>query len=318
VKKIFVATYPFGLCGEEPIKVLNSTEDIEIVYNSLGRRLESGEVGDLLCDAHGVIAGTEPYTVEELDKAENLEVISRVGVGLDNVDFQACRDRGITVTFTPEPPADSVADLTIAQMVNLLRGVYHSDRSVHKGLWDRVVGYLVSEVKIGILGVGRIGTRVIKRLKPFGANVYACDTNPNYAFGKQYGVKWVEKNELFEICDLVSIHIPMNEANRSCVGFKELSRMKEGSFLINTARGPIIDEQALESIMINKHLGGVALDVFWDEPYRGTLTQFDNVILTAHLGGSAHYSRYLMELGAAIDCVKVLHGLEPDNLAVES
>jgi len=318
MKKIFVATYPFGMCGDEPVKILQQAHGIEIVYNSLGRRLETGEVGDMLGDAHGVIAGTEPYTAAELDKANNLEVISRVGVGLDSVDFQACRDRNITVTYTPEAPADSVADLTIAQIVNLLRGVHVSDRAVHKGLWDRVVGYLISEVKIGILGVGRIGTRVIKRLKPFGANVFACDTSPDYEFGKQYGVQWLDKDELFETCDLVSIHVPMNEKNRGCVGFAELSRMKKGSFLINTSRGPIIDELALESIMANKHLGGVALDVFWNEPYRGVLTQYDNMILTAHLGGSAHYSRYLMELGAAIDCVKVLSGLEPINLAVES
>lgn len=318
MKKIFVATYPFGLCGKEPVKVLEAAKDIEVIYNSLGRRLEPGEVGDLLCDVHGVIAGTEPYTAEELDKAKNLEVLSRVGVGLDNVDFQACRDRRITITFTPEAPADSVADLTIAQMINLLRGVYSSNQAVHMGLWDRVVGYLISEVKIGIFGVSRIGTRIIRRLEPFDANVYACDIRPNYAFGKQYNVNWVDKEKLFGICDLVSIHIPMNETNRGCVGFKELSSMKDGAFLINTARGPIIDEIALESILINKHLGGVALDVFWDEPYRGPLTKFDNVILTAHIGGSANHSRYLMELGAAIDCVKVLQGLEPDNLAVES
>jgi len=313
MKKVFVATYPFGICEREPKDLLEDSSDLEVQYNSLGRRLKAGEVGNFLEDAHGVIAGTEPYTKEELDKTKNLKVISRVGVGLDNIDFVACKEKCIAVTYTPEAPSDGVADLTIAQIINLLRGIFASNKLVHAGLWSRTMGRLIKEVKIGVLGVGRIGKRIIRRLKGFDAIIYACDIEPDYSFGEKYNIHWLNKRELFEKCDLVTIHIPLNEKNFHCVGIKEMSIMKEGSFLINTSRGPILDEKALESILENKHLAGVALDVFDKEPYSGPLKKFDNAILTAHISSSAHECRYLMELGAAKDCINVLRGINPDN-----
>jgi D-3-phosphoglycerate dehydrogenase / 2-oxoglutarate reductase len=313
MKKIFVATYPFGSCDPLPRNLIEEMPDWEVSYNSLGRRLKAGEVGELIKDVHGVIAGTEPYSEEELSKAKNLEVISRVGVGLDSIDFKACAKRNIKVAYTPEAPAEGVADLTVAQIINLLRGILKSHRSMEKGLWERIMGRLVNEVKIGVLGVGRIGGRVIKRLNAFGADIYANDLEPNIEFGKQYNVKWVDKDTLFKTCDVVTIHIPMNDDNFHFVGLEEMTSMKEGAFLINTSRGPIVDEKALESIVLNKHLGGVALDVFEKEPYEGPLTKCDNVILTAHIAASAQRSRYLMELGAAKNCINVLTGLLPSD-----
>lgn len=310
--KIFIATFPFGQCSKEPLKVLENS-GFKIEYNSLGRRLKAGEVEKLVYDADGIIAGTEPYTSNVIEKCKNLKVISRVGVGLDNIDFQSCSDNNVIVTYTPEAPSDGVADLTIAQMINLFRGIQQSDRQIRSGVWHRVMGKLLSEIKIGVLGVGRIGKRVIRRLQPFGTDVYACDIVPDLEFGRQYNIRWVTKIDLFRECDLVTFHIPMNKNNYHCVGFKELSEMKEGAFVINTSRGPIIDENALVSLLLNKHLGGAALDVFIDEPYSGPLCEMDNVVLTAHIGASAKQSRYLMELGAATDCVKVLQGKVPDN-----
>ena len=310
---IQVTTYPFGNCDPEPSVVLE-TADLEVRYNPYGRRLKNDEVGGLVEDAHGIIAGTEPYTREIIDRCSNLEVISRVGVGFDSVDLQACKEKSIVVTYTPEAPADGVADLTVAQIVNLFRGVYASNESVRRGFWKRIMGKLISEVKIGVFGVGRIGKRVIKRLSGFGPNIYACDLEPDIEFGKQYDVVWVSREELFSICDLVTIHIPLNDATRHCVSYEELSMMRPGAFLINTSRGPIVDEAALLSLLQNQHLGGVALDVFEKEPYEGPLTQFDNVIFTAHIGASANYCRYCMELEAARNCVKVLKGEDPENI----
>lgn len=315
-KIIQVTTYPFGTCNPESRLVLARTK-YEIRYNPYERRLEPGEVGDLLTGVHGVVAGTEPYTREVIERCSNLEVISRVGVGLDNIDFQACKSNDVIVTYTPDAPADGVADLTVAQIINLLRGIYLSNNSVRDGFWNRIIGKLISEVKIGVLGVGRIGKRVIKRLSVFGANIYGCDVKPDYDFGKKYNIKWLNKEDIFKTCDLITIHIPMNKKNYHCVGFEEMSRMKVGSFLINTSRGPIVDESALVCLLQNQHLGGVALDVFEKEPYEGPLVNFDNVIFTAHIGASANYCRYKMELEAAIDCVRVLSGQEPVNMVTE-
>lgn len=304
---ILIATYPFGLCGNKHVKMLEKT-GWNIKYNSLGRRLKADEVRNMLRGIHGVIAGTEPYNESTIKYAKDLKVISRVGVGVDSVDFKTCKEKGITVTYTPEAPSEGVADLTLAQIVNLLRGITISDRSVRDGRWNRILGYLVSEVKIGVLGVGRIGSRVIRRLRSFNVDpVYACDLEPKNIDG----VYWLTKEELFEVCDLVTIHIPMNKNNYHCVGLEEMSLMKPGSFVINTSRGPIVDEKALESLLLNKHLGGAALDVFEKEPYEGVMTELDNVIFTAHIGASAHHSRFMMEYGAAEDCIRVLSGKEP-------
>jgi len=314
MKKILVATYPFGLCGEKPVNILKDS-GYEIIYNSLGRRLKGNEVIDMIEDIDGVIAGTEPYNKDIIEKAKKLKVISRVGVGLDNVDFDACKNNGVILTYTPEAPAEGVADLAVAQIINLLRGIIISDKSIRNGIWERYMGSLVSEKKIGILGVGRIGSRVIKRLKSFGAKViFACDLVPKVEMDD---IIWMSKEELFKNCDIVSIHIPMSKNNFHCVSMKEMSIMKEGSFIINTSRGPIINEKDLISLLYNKHLGGAALDVFENEPDVGSLKEFDNVILTAHIGASARQSRYLMELGAAEDCVRVLNGEKPVNQVTE-
>lgn len=310
MKEILISTYPFGQCGEMPTVILDET-GWNIRYNSLGRRLKGNEVANMVGDAHGVIAGTEPYTRDTIKNSPNLEVISRVGVGLDSVDFQACKDYCVKLTFTPDAPSCGVADLAVAQIINLLRGIVVSDKSVRGGMWNRYMGSLVSEKRIGIMGLGRIGKKVLQRLKSFDiGNIYAHDIEEKNDID---GVKWLSKKELFEICDLVTIHIPMNDRNYHCVGMEEMASMLKGSFIINTSRGPIINENDLVAMLYNKHLGGAALDVFEKEPYSGPLTQFDNVILTAHIGASARRSRWLMEVGAAEDCVRVLNGDKPKN-----
>lgn len=309
---IQVTTHPFGACGERPGRVLEGM-GAEVRYNPCGRRLKPYEVADLVRDCHGIVAGTEPYTRQVVEAAGNLRVIARVGVGFDNVDFEACAERGVVVTFTPEAPADAVAELTLCQIINLLRRVHDSDKSVREGAWNRYLGWLVREVKIGVLGVGRIGKRVIRLLQPFQPEILGCDLKPDTEFGRQFSVVWVGRDELFRTCDLVTIHVPYNEANHHLVAREQLQSMKRGSCIVNAARGRILDEDALIEGLSWHHIGGAAVDVFEKEPYEGPLTRFDNVVLTAHMGASAHRSRYLMELGAAEDCVRVLSGHEPHN-----
>jgi D-3-phosphoglycerate dehydrogenase len=305
-----VTTHPFGLDNDEPRRVLER-QGWEIRYNPWGRRIKPDEVAELVKDIHGLVAGTEPYPREVLERAKNLKVIARVGVGFDGIDFKTCRERGIVVTFTPEAPADGVAEMTVAQIINLLRKIHESDKSVRERAWNRYMGFLIREVKIGVLGVGRIGKRVVKLLQPFQPQLYGCDLKPDLEFGKKYNLIWVGMQELFQTCDLVTIHVQLNDTNHHLVSYAELQNMKPGSYLVNIARGKIVDEQALVEALRWKHLAGAAIDVFADEPYEGPLTKFDNAVLTAHMGASAHHSRYLMELGAAEDCVRVLSGEEP-------
>jgi len=312
--RILIATFPFGKTGIKPLEILKSSK-WDIIQNPFGRRLKANEVGELIKDIDAIIAGTEPYPKEILQNSK-LKVISRVGIGLDNIPLQACKSLGIAVTYTPDAPSQGVAELTIGNILNLCRQILTSDHSVRESAWNRYMGALVSEMTIGIVGVGRIGKKVIELLQPFKPEILGCDLVPDYDFGKKYNIEWVDKEEIFGKSDLISLHIPYNKQNHHYLDRKTISQMKTGSFVINTSRGPILHELALVDALSQKHLGGAALDVFVKEPYEGVLCRFENVVLTAHIGASARACRYLMELGAAEDCIRVLNGEKPLHDAI--
>jgi D-3-phosphoglycerate dehydrogenase len=313
--RVFIATHPFGKAGKKPLNLLKSS-GWELIFNPLGRRLKESEVSEYIQDVDAIIAGTEPYPVNAL-KTSRLKVISRVGIGLDNVPLDYCNKNGIMVTYTPDAPSQAVAELTLANIINLSRNILSSDHSVREGAWNRYMGHLLEELTIGIIGVGRIGKRVCRLLEPFHTNIIAHDTEPDIAFGKSINLNWVDKEEILKVSDLISLHIPYNTKNHHYIDRKALSIMKTGTFVVNTSRGAIVDEIALLDALLQKHIAGAALDVFENEPYEGPFTQFDNVILTAHMGASAKWSRYLMELGAAEDCINALHGNSLNNDAIK-
>jgi D-3-phosphoglycerate dehydrogenase len=312
--KVLVATSPFSQTDPVPLQLLEKL-GVDIVLNPYHRRLRESDVTELLQGVDAVIAGTEPYNAKTLANADRLKVISRVGIGLDSVDLAYCHDHNITVTYTPDAPSDAVAELALANIINLARSVVASDRSVRDRTWNRHMGRLVRELTIGVLGVGRIGSRVIGLLQPFQPTILACDQDPNALAGVDGMVTPVSLEELLTQSDILTLHIPMNEANRCLVNSARISQMKPGAMLINTSRGGIVDEQALVDALQRKHLAGAALDVFADEPYHGPLASMDHVLLTAHIGASARESRRRMELGAAEDCIAVLTGQPPANLA---
>jgi D-3-phosphoglycerate dehydrogenase / 2-oxoglutarate reductase len=313
---ILLSAYPFGTTGRKPLDLLEAA-GWNLMPNPHRRRLKAGEVTTLLKGVDAVIAGTEPYTKETLAGADRLKIIARVGIGLDSVDLAYCRAKGIAVTYTPEAPSDGVAELTVANILNLLRHIHTSDRSVRELAWNRLMGRLVREVRIGIVGVGRIGSRVIRLLNPFQAQILANDTNPKVMAQSLPGVQWVEQDRLLRESDLISLHIPLNKSNHHLLNRERLRMMKTGALVINTSRGAVVDEAALTDALLQGHIGGAALDVFEKEPYEGPLSKLDNVVLTAHIAASARASRYLMELGAAEDCIRALQGEIPKHDALE-
>jgi D-3-phosphoglycerate dehydrogenase len=313
--RILIATSPFGKTGRKPLDLLEKT-GWKLVSNPYNRRLKPGEVGEMIHDVDAVIAGTEPYDSKTLKSANRLKVISRVGIGLDSVDLRYCNEKRIQVAYTPDAPSQGVAELTVAHIINLARHVHVSDTSVREGAWNRLMGKLVSELKVGVIGVGRIGRTMINLLRPFQPSILANDLNPDIDRTGLEDVHWCDIGTLLCESDIITLHIPMNESNRNFIGRQEIAMMKTGAMIINTARGGILDEKALVDGLRQKHLAGAALDVFEHEPYEGLLTKMDNVILTAHMGASAHHSRYLMELGAAEQCIGILKGEEPVHNAI--
>lgn len=314
-KRVFIATYPFGKCGKKPLEILQK-EGYEIIFNPLGRRLKKKEVVELIKDVDVIIAGTEPYP-EEIYKQPRLKAICRVGIGLDNIDFKAAVENNVQITYTPDAPSQAVAELTVANIIALARKIIESDRSVRLGYWNRYLGYLLKELTIGIVGVGRIGRIVIKLLQPFEPNIIAHDLSPDQSLDSKFSFDWVTPEKLFKESDIVTLHIPGDNNNYNFLSREKIAAMKTGSSVVNTSRGTVLDEEALYDALVQGHLNGAALDVFKNEPYSGKLTKLENVIFTAHMGASANESRFLMELGAAEDCIRILNNKEPLNDAVK-
>ncbi len=315
-RSILLATWPFGATGDKPLELLRR-ESWQLVSNPFRRRLKPGDVADLLSDVDAVLAGTEPYNAQTLRRAKRLKVISRVGIGLDSVDLAYCRSNNIQVTYTPDAPSQAVAELTVAHILALLRQTQGSDRSVRAGAWNRYMGRLVRETTIGVIGVGRIGRRVIDLLESFNPDILATDTDPDVYGTPMPHTTWCSKEDVLRTADVLTLHIPMCKENHHLIDRPALAQMKTGAMIVNTARGGIVDTHALTDALMQNHLAGAALDVYENEPYEGPLTRLDNVILTAHIGASARHSRYLMELGAATDCIRVLKGERPNHDALD-
>ena len=310
---ICVNSHPFGECGSKP-KILLRDSGFIVKYNPFKKKLTEEDIIAVSKEAHGIIAGTEPYTKKALAEFKNLKVISRVGAGFDSVDLDYCRKHGITVTYTPGAPTQGVAEFTLGFIIGLLRNSFSARDKLKSGVWEKQIGTLVSENIIGILGVGRIGKKVIELLAPFNPTIYGCDIKPDYDFGRKYNINWVSHADLYESCSLVSIHIPLNEMNQHFISDNEIALMKNGIYLINTARGKIVDELAILRGLDSGKIKKFAADVFEKEPYSGPLINHPDVICTPHIAAAAYKTRFLMELGATEDCIRVLSEQAPLNM----
>lgn len=318
VKKILVTTVPFGATNKKPLELLNEI-GLEVVFNPLGRRLTENELIEMIPEVDILIAGTEPITGKVLNAAKKLKLISRVGIGLDNVDLNNAKKRGVLVTYTPDAPSSSVAELTICQILALLRLSYEANFDMHRGIWNRYFGRRIGNLNVGIIGVGRIGVKVLKLLSAFEPRKILVNDilGPDYV--AKMGAEWSTKDDIFKHADIITLHVPLTAQTKDMISHKELSIMKKDAILVNTSRGGIINESALRNILASGHLHGVALDVFDREPYGdGPLSSITNCLLTSHMGSMSFDSRELMELEAVKEVVRFfsnrpLQNLVPDN-----
>ncbi len=304
--RVLITTVPFGDRNRLPIEQLESA-GIEYLINPLGRRLKEEELAEMVGDFDALIAGTEPITKTVMARANRLKLISRVGIGLDSVDLLEAERRGIRVSYTPDAPAPAVAELTIALMLSLLRGVHIANLQLHSGKWQRIFGRRIAEVTVGIIGVGRIGARVLRRIPGFGMpRVLANDINPQLKFDPNLKIEWVGKEEIYRQADLISLHVPLTPHTKNMIGREQLMMMKPDAMLINCARGGIVNEADLASVMASGHLGGAAIDVFEHEPYSGELCGIERCLLTAHMGSMSVDCRTRMEIEATEEAVRFL------------
>ena len=310
---VLITTTPFAEYDRLPLELLESA-GVSFEINPLGRRLKEAELAEMVAETEILIAGTEPITKMVMDAAPKLGLISRVGIGLDNVDLIEARKRGIKVTYTPEAPAPAVAELTLGLMLSLLRHTHLANLRMHRGEWDRHMGRRIPEVTVGVIGIGRIGSRVLRRIPAFGTpRILVNDLKPQRNLVPELKLEWVAKETIYREADVISVHLPMTKQTRNMIGTKQLRLMKSDALLINTSRGGIINESDLYQVMIEGHLGGAAIDVFQEEPYIGPLSEVDRCLLTSHMGSMSIDCRSRMELEATEEAVRYLSGIELES-----
>jgi len=253
-----------------------------------------------------MIAGTEKITENVIKNAASLKVISRVGIGLDNIDLTAAKKYGVSVYNTPDAPTQAVAELTLALILSLYRGVGEADRNIRAGMWEPFMGRLLSGKTLGIVGLGRIGKKVAALAKAFEVSIVAAEPTPDYKFASEYGIKLKSLKEVLKESDIITLHVPLSKETCHMIGEAEFALMKKDSIIINTSRGGLINEDALIMALKSGHLSGAALDTFEKEPYDGPLKNFNNVILTPHIGSYAKEARIKMENEAVKNLIKGL------------
>jgi D-3-phosphoglycerate dehydrogenase len=291
---ILISTSSFARHSREPLDLLDA-QGARYRLNAQGRKLTADEIASLLGDIDGLIAGTEPLTREVLLRAPRLKVISRCGTGLDNVDLAAAAELGIQVRNTPDAHVDAVAELTLAVMLSTLRRLPEADRSIRAGAWEKPMGRLLRGRTVGLVGLGRVGKRLIELLSPFHVTVLASDPHEDRDFAAASGVEYVRLDDMLEHADIVSLHLPYSAQVHHLFDADRLSRMKPGSILVNCARGGLVDEAALCSALQEGHVGGAHLDTFEHEPYEGPLIGLPAVTLSSHIGSYAVEGRVQME-----------------------
>lgn len=285
----------------------------DVRYNPTGSTLSAAQVRELIADCDGYIAGVDEVPADVLRAAPRLKVIARYGVGYDRIDLDEARRRGIVVTNTPGANSASVADLTVGLLLSLARQIPQAAAAVRSGEWPRISGLSLEGKTIGLLGFGAIGKLVARRLDGFNATVLACDPQINADDCQRGRVTASSLDELLAVSDFLSLHLPANESTRKMVNAAFLAKMKPGAYLINTARGELVDENALLAALNEGQLAGAAIDVFSTEPPDPDhpLLQHPSVLPTPHMAAHADGATNAMGRAALHDCLAVLRGEEP-------
>jgi D-3-phosphoglycerate dehydrogenase len=262
-----------------------SREDIEVLLPPVVQQLSEAELMELLPGIDGIIAGDDPLTAKVMARADRLRVISKWGVGIDNIDLRAAAEMGIRVTNTPGMFGDEVADVVIGYLILLARHLHRIHERVGSGDWAKIEGVSLAGRTLGIVGLGAIGQAVARRAVTMRMQVIGSEiSDTNAAEASLLGVRILERADLLRESDVVSLNCALTEDNHHMIDAAALLTMKRGAWIINTARGPLIDEIALAEALTTGQIGAAALDVFETEPLppESPLRRFGNVILGAH------------------------------------
>ncbi len=297
------------------------TGHFEVGAHAQDAALKPSELGQACRDVAGLLAVGVKVNEEVLSQAANLKVVANCGVGYDNIDVDACTQHGIVVTNTPDVLTDTTADLTFALLLAVARRIVEGDQYVREGRWQRSLfrllwGADVHHKTLGIYGLGRIGRAVAQRGRGFSMRIlYYDELRAPEAVERELGAALVDRETLLRESDFLSLHIPLTPHTGHVIGARELSMMKPTAFLINAARGKVVDEEALVAALKAKTIAGAGLDVFENEPHvHPELTKLANVVILPHIGSATAETRLKMATLAAENLLAVLDGRRAPNV----
>lgn len=271
-----------------------------------------GELAALLRDADAMIASSDPLPADVLVAAPKLRIIARTGVGYDAIDIAAARELGTVVTVTPGANEHAVADYTLAAMLALLRRVPENHAAVRAGGWARAIGTELAGKTVGVVGLGRIGKLVARRLAGFEPRLLAYDVVEDRAFAARYAVTYLPLDDLLAQADIVTLHVLLRPETHHLLDARRIGLLKSTAYLVNTCRGPVVDEAALAAALTEGRLAGAALDVFEQEPPTDSpILWAPNVLLSPHVAGVSLESQERMVAMAVEETARVLRGEPP-------
>jgi len=300
--------------GGPALDLLRSFSD-DLVFNPHGKPLTEDELIPLLAGCEGYIAGLDFITKKVIDNAAELKVISRYGAGVDRVDLQAAKEKGIAVCNTPGVNANAVADLTFALLLCIARRIPLLDRETKNGEWLRSTGFELFGKTIGIIGLGAVGKAAAKRASGFSMKVMAYDPFINREYAAANGIIAAAFDDIIKEADFISLHLPLTEDTRNIISGDVMKNMKKGAVIINTSRGGLIDESAAYEYLASEHLGGLGLDAFEAEPPGSSpLFTLDNVIATPHTGAHTKEATAAMAEMSVRNLIDALSGKNCSNI----
>jgi D-3-phosphoglycerate dehydrogenase len=303
---ILVTARSFGSADSKAIDLLQEHGCTVIRLKESSQCSLRTQLEENIGKADAIIAGLEPYDASLLSLGKNLKVISRYGVGYDAIDQEAASRQNIKITITPGANGDSVADFAVALMLSAARHVPVMDQTLRGGKAQRPVGVELWQKTLGVIGTGRIGQGVIKRLSGFQMKILCYDMYQCEELKEHYGALYTDIDTLIRESDFITIHTPLTVKTENLFNAETFKQMKSRSVLVNTARGGIIDEGALYNALKEGEIGAAGLDVTLDDPYHGKLCELPNCILTPHAGAATIEASSKMSLMAAENALAVL------------
>lgn len=284
--KVLVTPRSYGKTDPVVFDMLQEV-GLEVVRNTTGGILDKQAMMEMLADCDGLIVGVDPVDADVIAAAPKLRAIAKYGVGLDNIDLEAAKARGIAVSRRVGANSEAVADYAMALIMAVARKTVQIDSRCRKGDWKKITTRDVSGATIGILGFGAIGKHVATRAQGFGMKVLAYDVMWDEEYAAQHNITKAAPEEIYAQADIISLHLPLLPETRNFIGREQLAQMKKDAILINTARGGLIDEEALLQALQEGALYGAGIDAFEQEPPADPAWfALDNVVLGSHCAAS--------------------------------